>query len=73
MLIFTEDQNKIKDYRNILFYVIFWFIFYWFIAGSVYVWIIKQWEKYSKPYYNEIIKESLNDSVTPTPKLLREK
>jgi hypothetical protein len=23
MLIFTEDQNKIKDYRNILFYVIF--------------------------------------------------
>lgn len=71
ILIFVQEQWKIKEYKSMLLYIILWFVFYWFIAWWLYVWIIKQWEKYSSPYYDNIIKETLKNEDDLTPTLLK--
>jgi len=52
MVFYNSDTNKTKEYKQILFKVIIWLLFYGFIAWSAYVWVINKAETLSEWYYD---------------------
>ena len=70
MMFNSWDINKVKEYKQILIKIGTWLIFYWFIAWSAYVYVIKKWESLSKPYYNKVIDNNWSNQSKDFPPTL---